>query len=160
MGAYARARTILSSDATGAVAPTRPLPPNHGRRNTWLGALAAVFLSMAIGASMLLSDAGYATERGELRRVPLQDGSIVTLNTDSQIRVQMSKSSRTIQLSAGESFFEVASDASRPFFVEAGEASFRAVGTAFVVRRIEGQPVEITVQEGVVEITSPNGECV
>lgn len=93
------------------------------------------------------------TALGEVRTVPLSDGSRATLNSGSRVTVAMNDEARTVSLERGDAWFEVRKDSVRPFVVEAGEARIRAVGTAFAVRRsTEGAFVEVT--EGVVDIWS------
>ena len=48
---------------------------------------------------------------------------------------------------------QVAHDKQRPFVVEAGDVSVRAVGTAFTVRMREDGGVIVVVTEGIVEVT-------
>ena len=64
----------------------------------------------------------------------------------------MSRQSRQIYLRKGEAHFRVAHDRSRPFFVHAGDAVVRAVGTEFEVRLRADQHVDILVNEGRVEV--------
>jgi len=87
-----------------------------------------------------------------MKVVPLADGSVVNLNTDSRIRVQYTAVRRSIHLDRGEALFDVAKDAARPFVVSAGDMQVRAVGTSFSVLRLADTPVQITVREGVVEV--------
>lgn len=93
------------------------------------------------------------TQLGEIRRVPLADGSLVAINTKTALDVVMKPRSRRIVLREGEAWFQVAKDPERPFVVAAGTARVRAVGTAFSVRRgeEEGAGVDVMVTEGVVE---------
>jgi transmembrane sensor len=79
------------------------------------------------------------------------DGSHVTLNTNSAIRVALSNTERHVQLDQGEAYFEVARDPARPFVVSAGNKRVVAVGTAFSVRRL-GNDVRVSVTEGKVRI--------
>jgi transmembrane sensor len=90
----------------------------------------------------------YRTEIGGLSRVVLKDGSAVTLNTDSELRVQFTLARRQVELVRGEAQFQVAHDAQRPFEVTAAGRVVRAVGTAFDVRLGDGQSVEVMVTEG------------
>jgi transmembrane sensor len=83
--------------------------------------------------------------------VPMLDGSKVTLNTNSQLRVALSDSVRRVELHRGEAFFEVAKDSQRPFYVEVGTKRVIAVGTRFSVRR-EGDDIEVVVTEGKVRV--------
>ncbi|MFT4077574.1 MAG: FecR domain-containing protein [Asticcacaulis sp.] len=90
------------------------------------------------------------TEIGEVRQVPLADGSTATVNTASKVEVRMEKAERVIKLADGEAWFRVAHDKTRPFIVEAGDVRVRAIGTAFSVRR-RNNSADVLVTEGVVE---------
>ncbi|WP_281547059.1 FecR domain-containing protein [Pseudoalteromonas sp. PAR1] len=98
----------------------------------------------------------YSTKIGENSEFSLNDGSVVTLNTNTRISVQFSKSQRNVFLEEGQAFFNVAKDSSRPFTVSTDLGEVRAVGTAFgVYKRSEG--VEVIVEEGTVAVkTSDN----
>src|SRR6202042_1912925 len=93
-----------------------------------------------------------ATAVGQQRNVTLADGSIVTLNTNTILETDLSRSVRQIYLRKGEAHFQVAHDRSRPFLVHAGDAVVRAVGTEFEVRLREDKHVEVLVNEGRVEV--------
>jgi transmembrane sensor len=91
------------------------------------------------------------TAVGEIRRVPLKDGSMAAVNTATRLAVILRPEIRQVTLDQGEAWFQVAKDRSRPFVVEAGEVRVQAVGTAFSVRRTDtGADVQVT--EGVVEV--------
>jgi transmembrane sensor len=92
-----------------------------------------------------------ATERGEIRRLPLADGSVATINTASALRITMASDSRRIALEDGQAWFQVAKDRTRPFIVDAGIAQARAVGTAFSVSR-GPEGVQVAVTEGTVAV--------
>ena len=95
----------------------------------------------------------FATEIGNTRVVALSDGSIVTLNTNSKVSVRFTRNLRKVDLVQGEALFNVAKNKERPFIVFAGDTQVRAVGTSFTVRHLQGRPIQILVQEGVVEVT-------
>lgn len=99
----------------------------------------------------------FATTVGEQRTLTLADGSVVTLNVASAIKVDFSPDKRDIYLRAGEAVFKVAHNAARPFFVHTSTANVRAVGTQFNVDRRSEETV-VSVLEGRVQITalSPN----
>jgi transmembrane sensor len=129
-------------------------PETGSRRRTFrLIAAAAVLLAVGIGAYVGFTPHGelYATPIGGLASVPMADGSQVTLNTDSQIRIALSDTERRVELGHGEAFFEVSKDAARPFIVRAGNKRVIAVGTKFSVRR-EGDVVQVVVTEGKVRV--------
>jgi transmembrane sensor len=164
LGAFAKARAVTlhsrraaalgpSFDPTGFAAPTRR------RFLAWGGgAVAASVLATGAAASVgaaawrWLHTDSFSTRIGETRIVPLPDGSVITLNTDSEVSVHYSRAVREIRLARGEALFDVAKDPGRPFTVDAGGTSVRAVGTSFTVSRLTDRPVQVLVREGVVEI--------
>jgi transmembrane sensor len=91
-----------------------------------------------------------ATPVGEVRRVPLKDGSIATINTNSELEVTLKQDARLLTLKRGEAWFDVAKDRGRPFVVAAGKVRARAVGTAFAIRRRD-DGADVLVTEGAVE---------
>ena len=94
----------------------------------------------------------YTSAIGEVRRIPLSDGSTILLNTDTEVTVRLTQQRRDIQLERGEALFEVAHDKARSFIVHANDTAVWAVGTAFAVR-LEAAQVDVTVTEGVVELS-------
>jgi transmembrane sensor len=97
------------------------------------------------------TDSRYATATGERLTVPLEDGSQVTLDTQTELAVAFTKAERTVRLTRGQALFEVAKDRRRPFIVEAHNRRFVAVGTAFDVR-LDGEQIKITMIEGTVRV--------
>lgn len=93
----------------------------------------------------------YQTAVGERLSVTLEDGSRVTLNTDSVLRPAFDAHERRVVLERGQALFEVAKDALHPFVVETSRRRFVAVGTAFDVR-IDGGRVQVTMLEGTVRV--------
>lgn len=106
--------------------------------------------SLAGGLIWGTSALQYATGVGEIRRVPLADGSVAAINTASRIAVRVDAKRRNVALEVGEAWFQVAKDPERPFVVDAGRVRVRAVGTAFAVR-LRGNGAQVFVTEGVVE---------
>ena len=160
LGAFGRARAVaLHSERAAALAPGyQPAAPAPSRRRFLAGGVGmAASLAAATAGGLAYATRGeaYATHIGELKVVPLSDGSVVSLNTRSRIRVLYSHDSREIHLEDGEALFDVASDA-RPFIVRAGEARVLADATAFSVRRLEDQPVQVTVKRGAVSLLTDN----
>jgi transmembrane sensor len=122
------------------------------RRAIIVGALALV--GVAAGLSLLGAE-HYTTSIGEQRSVVLSDGTVVTLNTSSEIKVRMARDHRTVDLLSGEALFEVARDPARPFDVAAGKTTVRAVGTQFNVDR-RPSSTTVTVVEGKVAVFTGN----
>jgi transmembrane sensor len=123
------------------------------QRRFVLAIAATLVLAVGIGGYVALAPNGerYATPVGGLASVAMTDGSEVTLNTDSQIRIALTGTERHVELRHGEAFFQVSKDPNRPFVVLAGNKRVVAVGTQFSVRH-EGDDVEIVVTEGKVRV--------
>jgi transmembrane sensor len=96
----------------------------------------------------------YATSAGGYERVVLADGSVIELNANSEVRVDLVPKERCVALVQGEAHFTVAHDQLRPFIVSAQGVAIRAVGTAFNVR-LAATAVEVLVTEGRVSVTDP-----
>ncbi|MET0533731.1 MAG: FecR domain-containing protein [Steroidobacter sp.] len=94
----------------------------------------------------------YETAIGERSTVRLSDRSVLTLNTNSLVKVSYSGTQRLLTLERGELNIEVAHDPSRPLSVMAGQKILRAVGTAFNVQIIDDAQVELIVTEGTVMV--------
>ena len=79
----------------------------------------------------------HATAVGERTTLNLGDGSVITLNTGSEILVGMTDAVRRVVMDRGEAYFVVARDPLRPFTVEVGGQSITAHGTSFNLRRLD-----------------------
>jgi transmembrane sensor len=166
-GAYIRARAQWldldrlaalngpSFETLSAVAPEpNPavvLPSQRSRRQLLAAGLAACTVG-SLSWFVWGRSERYTSGVGEVRRIVLDDGSVVSLNTGTEVVVEFSQRRRKLRLVRGEALFEVAHDTARPFVVSAGASVVRAVGTAFAVR-VEARQVDVTVTEGVVEVT-------
>ncbi len=162
LGAYGRMRAVALITLRGRALGTG-FDPAHftaaPSRRTLLkagGAIAATLLvGSAAGWQWLHTRGRYQTQKGETKVVALKDGSVVTLNTDTEIAVNFDDKSRAVELVRGEALFDVAKNKTRPFVVAAGDTSVRVVGTSFTVSRLEEAPVQVLVREGVVEVFKP-----
>lgn len=159
LGAFARAQALfVSPDIAEALDSPRPSAiPALTRRGFFAAAAASV-----AGAAFLLSrrEQGevldYASQIGEVRVIQLEDGSKVTLNTDSRFSVEYRPHSRIVRLTRGEAYFEVAKNPDRPFIVIGSSVQARAVGTAYSVRlEDESGRMQIRVTSGRVAVEPP-----
>ena len=132
------------------------------KRRPVLWATAASVL-LAVVAALWVSNLSeidtYTTGLGEQRRLVLEDGSVIDMNTQSTLRVAYTESTRDIRLDQGEALFTVAKDPDRPFVVSSEHATVRAIGTQFNVQKRNGE-VRVTVIEGRVavdRVTTPGG---
>lgn len=101
------------------------------------------------------------TAIGEQKTMALADGSVVVLNTDSEVRVAFDSDARVLHLLRGEIHISVADDPSRPFSVVAGDHIVQAIGTSFSVEITQDQRVDLVVTEGtvVVGIHAPGSQA-
>src|SRR3546814_15209448 len=94
---------------------------------------------LCVVATLQLLGAGHhATATGEILRVPLRDGSAVTLNSNSEIAVDFDEGIRHVRLLRGEALFDVAKDSRRPFVVEADSTRVPSVATTSHAHRVSG----------------------
>jgi transmembrane sensor len=144
-GAFARARAIFVSPGVTASLQATRRPAFQAVTPAWrvgrrLLAIAATVVALFVGSAFVLGQREqvektvYGSELGEVRQIPLSDGTRVTLNTNSVLQVEYSGQSRQVTLERGEAYFEVARDPRRPFVVVGSSAQARAVGTAYDVR--------------------------
>lgn len=127
-----------------------PAPPIVSRRKllAWAGAGGAVAASIiALGISAPAA-AAITTGLGEMRLVTLDDGSSVMLNSQTSVKVRYSDSQRRVELLYGEAYFTIVRDARRPFLVDVTGARLHATRATFRVRKLDGKPVDILVDQG------------
>jgi transmembrane sensor len=124
----------------------------HAQRRTVSGIAAAVAL-VAILVSFWVGfmPQGYETTLGERRTVVLEDGSSISLDSQTRVEVRYSGSKRELRLARGRAKFSVAHDPLRPFTVEAANRKVVATGTEFSVELFTSQ-VQVILYEGSVEV--------
>lgn len=131
-----------------------------GRRRAqprWMAAAAAACLvAIAAGGWSWLSPKAYATGLGERRVVALADGSRISLDGETQVRVRYALGRRSLWLDRGRAKFEVAKDPTRPFTVRSHGEEVVATGTAFSVELI-GRQVRVVLYEGHVAVLHTAG---
>lgn len=99
----------------------------------------------------------YYTELGQQQQVVLSDGSILLLNTNSDITVKFQDDQRIVQLNHGEVFFNIQKSEGRPFDVITSSGQIRVLGTQFSVFDTQDGTL-VTVVEGRVglsRVTAP-----
>ncbi|TAN71497.1 MAG: FecR family protein [Methylobacter sp.] len=94
------------------------------------------------------------TAKGELRQITLSDGSLVDLNSDTELAVHYGWLGRSLELVRGEALFSVAPAKLRPFEVSAGGGKLRDIGTRFNVA-IGPSANRISVLEGAIVLNLP-----
>ena len=156
------AATLLEAEEALAAQPEAASPiviePEPVRRYPlrWIGGGMAAALIGAIGVTAWQDrPQPYAVETaaGETRRVPLSDGSSVTLAGLSRVELDRAEPRRAV-LARGEALFQVRHDAQHPFAVQAGSLALIDLGTVFDVRM--GRQTRVAVAEGAVMV-DPEG---
>jgi transmembrane sensor len=94
----------------------------------------------------------YRTDHGQQITWRLPDGTVVHLNTDSEITIRYSAAERTVAVDRGQVLFDVMHDGKRRFRVSSGDAHVVAVGTKFDVYR-KSTSTAVTVIEGMVAVS-------
>ncbi len=154
-----------TGDPGAAASTLQRLRGHRATRRRILGGIAAM-----IGTG-LLSWSGYRltplpqlvatlradlrTGTGEIRKLVLDDGSRLWLNTASAVNVEFRPNERRLYLLAGEILVDTAADPARPFIVDTARGGVRALGTRFTVQDRD-QDTLIAVYQGAVEV-SPRG---
>lgn len=155
---------IMDRVAREPDAPRRLAPATRrvGRRWRAMAALAASLLVLIAGAVLWSGDplvaiaADHRTAPGERRVLNLSDGSVVELGPASAVALHFDERERRIELLRGALYAVAAprrAGEQRPFLVEAGAGSARALGTEFAVRRL-ADSVEVVVVEHEVMVTA------
>lgn len=92
------------------------------------------------------------TAIGEITTHTLEDGSKITLNTNSRVDITISKNSRTAKLDSGEVLFDIQKDPQRPFLIETRSGKISVLGTTFTVKQTNRETY-VTVISGKVKLT-------
>lgn len=164
-------------DMLGALHSLADLMPHEKKPSSWRPAALAASLALALvaGLAALVNDASvqpahepqvaevsevvdqaiYTTPVGDQSTIHLNDGSVVQLNTETQLQVRMTAEYRLLTLEQGEIHIDVAHDPQRPLRVLVGDKVFEALGTSFNVRINESEQVELIVTEGRVRVELP-----
>ncbi len=144
-------------------------PSSTRRRSRWPEAMIGVAASLLVavlaglwlwqgdrfmGDAAVVAEGGniYQTAVGERSTVTLVDGTRLTLNTNSRVKVDYSDHYRVLTLVRGEIYVKVAKDKSRPLSVLANDKVVQAVGTEFSVEITDDQKIELVVTEGRVRV--------
>jgi transmembrane sensor len=124
----------------------------------WRAAIAAGLVLASVAwvtiQGLRQPSAEYVTQTGEQLRVPLTDGTIIELNTESHIRVTYTAQARDVVLLSGEALFAVRHDARRPFRVHIDRTVIEDLGTQFSVYRRADSTTTLSVIEGNVQVSS------
>ncbi|MDC7685192.1 FecR domain-containing protein [Asticcacaulis sp. BYS171W] len=160
-GAYARARAAaillqrtLVLDGQGKSSERSGSPHVSRRHLLWGGSAiaASVAGAVGIGAAWNARQETVFTQRGETRSLPLPDGSVAELNTDTRIRFRFSGGRREVWLDEGEAAFTIVRSSLAPFSVMAGGVEIVSSLSQVVIRNLPARPLQVMVARGVAEL--------
>ncbi len=119
---------------------------------------ACLFLAATVGVIgqddlLLQLRSDHVSDVGERVPLALQDGSEITLNTDSAIAVSFGPDRRVVRLLKGQAWFDVVQDEDRPFHVETPVGAVHVTGTRFDVR-LDGDTALVSLTKGRVALST------
>lgn len=122
--------------------------------------VAVVLVGAVVGSAILhqplpQAETIFSTPVGGQKTLSLSDGSRITLNTDTSIRIEGRGADRKVWLDKGEAYFEIRHNSSHPFVVSTAGHRITDLGTKFSVRnRPDGLGLKVVLIEGAAEIQS------
>jgi transmembrane sensor len=131
----------------------RPRPKSSARPVVAWSSVLAATAAILLAVWLANRPERFSTPFAGHQSFTFSDGSMADLNARSVLAVSLNAHDRRVRLTAGEAYFAVAKDPSRPFFVETPAGTVRVTGTHFDVRADDPQSLEVTVLEGSVSVT-------
>lgn len=107
--------------------------------------------SFSLQPGIMLPDLSTASD--ERRSEYLADGSQIGLDASSAVDLQFDDQHRRVSLLRGQILVDVAKDPKRPFYVTTPQGTIRALGTRFLVERLEDATV-VTMLESSTQVDS------
>jgi transmembrane sensor len=157
---YEQAGLLRQSASANRASEARIARPARAPRYALAAAAAlAAVVPVAIlvsGRAPFVSDTHavmLVTGVGEIRRVALEDGSEVTLDTSTSLKVEIGRSLRRAQLQKGRARFRIA-PGSTPFIVEAGGTTITSAASAFDVE-LAGPGSRVELLAGTADVLGP-----
>lgn len=143
--------------------PLEPVAEAHPRRRApdrrmVLGggvALAAAFA----GAYVVGSGRHHTLESGvgEIRRLALKGGTVLTLDTDTRVDIAVSSQDRRLELVRGKLFVDAAAEQERPLIVRAGDLVLETLDGSFGLQNLGKAPIMALVTEGKLIVSQSRG---
>ncbi len=138
-----------------SVTPQQPRPDRHVKI-----LLSALIL---LGITYLLPLAEWAADErtriGEMRQIALEDGSVLTLDSDSAVDIEFNTRERRVILHNGRLMADVALDPTvkkRPFVIENRDGLAKALGTRFIVAQAEHDSIVNVIESHVAVVSHYN----
>lgn len=149
--------------AAGTVSmPEKPKKSSRSWKFSWVLGTAMATAAVAMFAVFTMRHGpgaeAISTATAHRQSVTLRDGTRVELNARTTLAVELSRTERRVTLSAGEAFFSVSEDKTKPFTVVTPTGSVWVTGTAFGVRTGSTGSLDVTVVHGSVRVQSGASE--
>jgi transmembrane sensor len=152
--AYSRLQNRIKNMPEGGEARVVDLQP---KKTNWLAIAAAIVVFCTFGYfafSYFTGPAATVTvaSNNSVRVDTLPDGSVITMNTMSQLAYpeKFKGDTRSVSLQ-GEAFFNVTPDKTKPFIITVNDVTIRVVGTSFNIKSRNGK-TEVIVATGIVNV--------
>lgn len=127
---------------------------------TFPPALAVAGAIATLSGFQLVGDAAtieyVSSSVGEQRPVRLGDGSVITLNTDSVIKMNVDGTALHVEVLRGEVLFNMLPNPQRHLVVSARDLEIFDTATVFSVRLVDDGHIRVTVAEGEVRLSNGN----
>lgn len=154
----APAADIVSRSTSGSGENRRGRKQGSPLRRRMAAVAACLFLAATVGVIgqddlLLQLRSDHVSDVGERVPLALQDGSEITLNTDSAIAVSFGPDRRVVRLLKGQAWFDVVQDEDRPFHVETPVGAVHVTGTRFDVR-LDGDTALVSLTKGRVALST------
>lgn len=160
-------KDIFSAIETSTIINDPKIKPLWPKQNLWrkLAAIAAMFVLIfaAYITWPFLHDRLFSPQLSilkvpgsQLKQIVLDDGSVVTLNSGSELKYPklFNRKTREVYLS-GEAFFDIHHEPSRPFLIHSGRVLTTVLGTAFNIKEDEFKhTITVTVTRGKVSVAN------
>lgn len=137
----------------------------HWYQRPYRAAAAVVLLVASIGFAWRTYQANssltYQTAYGKIQEIKLADGSVVTLNANSRLKVADNMADRPVRevWLEGEAYFDIAKRKEAKFIVHTPEAQIEVLGTEFNVNTRRDQ-THVVLEEGKVQLSTDNQSMV
>ena len=103
----------------------------------------------------------YKTGNNEMLDIVLDDGSKITLNENSELKIDknFNINYRLTELK-GEAYFIIAKDKSKPFIAKSNNTMVKVLGTVFKINSSNTQNIEVSLYEGKVKFIGANSNTI
>ncbi len=163
---FLKLKHSLNIKDEGKLTTVKKLKPRPGivRAVWYLAGAAAIFIIAFSIINYVNTSSGstqyiaYASTTDVPRKISLPDGSLVLLNSNSEVYLAKKfNESRRELLLKGTAFFSVFKNKAKPFIVSSGNLKTTALGTAFYIYQSKLGTASVSLLEGKVEVKKLNG---